>query len=328
MTEKKLNVMKLIDYFPRIAKSVRKVVFVMLIFLLAACQSGGSGNSNSAGEEQGAPALSGSASEVAEGSEQINAGQQDQPQAGTMDPVVIQENWENYAHADTFVVDADGNNNSCARCHAPANWFPSIDEMPESCFACKFEVSDPPPYVEESVWENISCNVCHLVDKKNNIEPGYTYLEVAAIEEYSAVATTTELCQKCHIDIDLPGHKVADLGGAHADYTCTACHDAHDTKVSCSSDGCHNDVIDPAVPIPGHDADHEIVLCVACHDASGMDVGFSEELGGWTTLISDSSEAEESFKALTSHNLVKEADCERCHFEGNPWNLSTTVSVP
>jgi len=300
----------------------------MLFFLLAACQSGNSGSSNTEGQKPGAPAESGSASEGISGSDQADTAAQAQPQIGTIDPEVIQENWKDYAHATTFVVDEDGNNNSCARCHAPANWFPSIDDMPESCFTCKFEVSDPPPFVEESVWENISCNVCHQVDKKNNIEPGYTYLEVAAIEEYTAVATTTELCQKCHIAVDLPDHEIAELGGAHADYACTACHDAHDTRASCSSDECHDDVIDPEVSIPGHDADHEIVLCVACHDASGMGVGFSEELGVWTTIISVSSDTEESLKTLTSHSLVIEADCERCHFEGNPWELSNNVSVP
>ena len=300
----------------------------MVIFLLAACQSGGAETLNSEDEQSGAPAVSDSSSETTNGSEQTSAGEQEQPQTGSMDSALIQENWESYAHADTFVVDADGNNNTCARCHAPTNWFPSVDDMPESCFTCKFEVSDPPPFVDESIWENISCNTCHLVDKKNNIEPGYTYLEVAAIEEYSAVATTTELCQKCHSAVDLPDHEVAELGGAHTDYECTTCHDAHDTRASCGSVECHDDVIDPATPILGHDADHQIVLCVACHDASGMEVGISDELGVWTTIITDSSETEQSLKALTSHNLVKEANCDRCHFEGNPWDLSDIVSAP
>ncbi len=49
--------------------------------------------------------------------------------------------WQDGAHAVTFVLDADDENSMCARCHAPVNWLPSMDDIPESCLACKFELS-------------------------------------------------------------------------------------------------------------------------------------------------------------------------------------------
>ena len=61
------------------------------------------------------------------------------------DPAAIQAAWQSSPHADTFILDLNGQNNTCARCHAPINWSPSMDELPESCFACKFELEAPPP---------------------------------------------------------------------------------------------------------------------------------------------------------------------------------------
>ncbi len=309
----------------------------LLIFLLSACQADQGEIAVPADIPQSGLADTGVSTDTSneeEPTEQEEQDQpqdepQDQPQDQPMDTAVIQQYWESGAHASTFVEGLNGNNNTCARCHAPVNWFPSIDDMPESCFACKFEVSDPPPFIAENEWANISCNICHRLDKKDNVEPGYIYLEVAAIEEYSEVATTTELCQKCHTPVDLPDHEVAELAGAHAEYACTECHDAHGAEaVSCGSVGCHDDVIDPAAAIAGHDQDHQRVSCGACHDAAGMQVAFIEELDIWTTIVSGSMETDQGGMALTSHNILKEASCDRCHFENNPWDLSSSVSAP
>jgi hypothetical protein len=43
------------------------------------------------------------------------------------------------------------------------------------------------------------------------------------------------------------------------------------------------------------------------------------------TLITD--EGESSFP-FTSHNIVLESDCDRCHFAANPWNISEAVIRP
>ena len=239
----------------------------------------------------------------------------------------IQAAWESSAHASTYVLDDLGGNMKCARCHAPVNWIPSIDDVPAACLACKFELEEPPPLVPEGEWEHIPCRYCHEEDRRGNISPEIAWLEIAQIGEYSDVATPTELCLKCHNEIDLPGHALAELGGAHADYECTQCHEAHAVTASCAAAGCHDDVIDPASPIAGHDDDHLLVSCVACHDAGGLEVGPVEESGVWMTFFTVlSAEGDASVVPFTSHNTVLEAPCERCHYAGNPWGLSDSVS--
>lgn len=239
-------------------------------------------------------------------------------------PEMIQEMWSGSTHADTFILDEAGNNNACARCHSPVVWLPSLDDMPETCFACKFEVSDPPPLIAESDWVQIECIVCHEVDKKGNVNPEYAWLEIAQIEEYAEVASPTELCQKCHTESETPGHTFAHLGGAHTGYECTDCHDAHDTIASCSSSGCHEDVVNPETAIPGHDQDHVQVSCAACHDADTMTIDIEEESGIWTTFAPDPVGGEALIQ-YASHNTVLEAPCERCHFANNPWDLTNEI---
>jgi hypothetical protein len=256
--------------------------------------------------------------------EPVEADQPEVEEVGTSDPQAILTNWGSSAHADTFILDEAGNNNTCARCHAPMVWLPSMDDMPESCFACKFEVSDPPPLISESDWVPIECIVCHEVDKKGNVNPEYTWLEIAQIEEYAEVASPTELCQKCHTESETPGHTFAHLGGAHTGYECTDCHDAHDTIASCSSSGCHEDVVNPETAIPGHDQDHVQVSCAACHDADTMTIDIDEQSGIWTTFAPDPAGGEALIQYV-SHNTVLEAPCERCHFANNPWDLTNEI---
>jgi hypothetical protein len=244
------------------------------------------------------------------------------PEETAPDPAAIEAAWQASPHANAFVLDADGQNNTCARCHAPINWMPSMDDLPESCFACKFELEDPPPLIPESEWVHIPCNVCHPVDKKDNIQPEIAWLEIAPLGEYAAVASPSELCLKCHAPVELPEHGDVQLGGAHTGYECTGCHEAHATTTSCAADGCHPALVEPATPIPGHDADHQTVSCVACHDASGMEVGLDEDTGFWTTFSPASADGNFERFAFTSHNTVLEAPCDRCHFADNPWGLS------
>lgn len=220
--------------------------------------------------------------------------------------VIYQDN----PHAGTYIVDENGQNNTCARCHAPVNWTPSMDEIPESCFSCKFEIKDPPPYIAEDQWEHIPCKVCHEEGKKGKINPEIAWLQTAQIGEYVAVSSSSELCLKCHAPIDLPDHSLIQLGKAHENYTCTQCHDSHSSQASCTASGCHDQTIDPAASIPGHDADHVNVDCFACHDGSGLEVGADPETGIWTVL------------AYKSHQIELAAPCAKCHYSGNAWGLS------
>ena len=225
------------------------------------------------------------------------------PAGAPPSPDLIQAEWQSSPHADTFVLAENGTNSTCARCHAPVNWVPTMDDMPESCASCKFEVQPPPPVIARADWDNVQCNVCHQV-KRDTVDPQVVWLEIAAIEQYAAVATINELCLKCHAVGDLAGHLRLDLAGVHQDSACTVCHDAHTTAASCGTSDCHP----AAAPAAGHDEAHQSVGCLACHDASGLQVG-PDAAGLWTTL------------EYASHSLQTVVDCQRCHSPGNSWGL-------
>lgn len=246
---------------------------------------------------------------------------------GPADQATIGLAWQASPHANTYVLDDAGENNACARCHSPVNWVPTMDDMPESCTACKFEVQDPLPLIAELDWLSIPCIVCHERDG-DTVNSGIAWLEIAQIESYAAVGSANELCLKCHSAESVPQHKFPPLGGAHADYQCVQCHDAHATTASCDDEACHADVVGPAVAIVGHDDDHQDVSCWACHDAGALDVAPDPELGYWTTMLSSMDESSSGDIPVVSHDLVREANCERCHYTDNPWNLSAEVSSP
>nr|NIP44082.1 hypothetical protein [candidate division Zixibacteria bacterium]NIR66975.1 hypothetical protein [candidate division Zixibacteria bacterium]NIS48421.1 hypothetical protein [candidate division Zixibacteria bacterium]NIU16540.1 hypothetical protein [candidate division Zixibacteria bacterium]NIV08665.1 hypothetical protein [candidate division Zixibacteria bacterium] len=219
-------------------------------------------------------------------------------------------------------------------CHAPIEWSPTMDDLPESCFTCKFELSEPPSYIAEDKWQSIPCKVCHQVDKRGNVQPEYSWLEVAPLDEYAAVENVDELCMKCHEPVNVREHVAVELGGAHAEegFVCTDCHDAHELTRSCGDSDCHEALNDPEKVIPGHDEDHSNVSCGACHDASGMEFGLEEESGTWVTYATWSIETEETSESgripVVSHNTILESDCERCHYHGNPWELSSDIETP
>jgi hypothetical protein len=315
-----------------------------LIFLLAsglaACQANNTAeqppqpaNTNAAQAQppvQQTSAQQSTAQQAPEGSTQpAPAAPTAAPENAKPDPAAIEEAWRSSPHANTFILDENGENNTCARCHAPVNWQPSMDDLPQSCYTCKFTLEDPPALIPESEWGSIPCKVCHKLDKKGNVQPEIMWLEIAPLDEYIAVASPSELCLKCHAPAEIPGHGIIDLANAHADYQCTGCHSAHSTTATCANAGCHSDVLDPAKSIPGHDADHQTVACVACHDGGGMQVGIDENTGLLTTFFTAATAegASQNFH-FASHNIVLQASCERCHYAGNPWNLSESVEQP
>jgi hypothetical protein len=277
------------------------VILVIFGFILTACTSADS-----------TPAATQVATER-EPSSQATGAEPPTETKAPEDPNAIQIAWESSSHSDSFVVSKAGTNSTCARCHAPVNWIPTMDDMPETCLVCKFEVDPPPPLIPEAEWTHVECMVCHKV-KKDEVQAEYAWLEIAPIEEYAEVASVTELCDKCHLGDGIPDHAPVIVGGAHQGYECNVCHDAHDTTASCSTDGCHEDVLATAADIPGHDEDHASVACVACHDASGMEIGLVEETGFWFTFFSPGTEG----GSFASHNIVLEAPCERCHYPENP----------
>jgi len=242
------------------------------------------------------------------------------------DPDTIQVSWQGSSHADTFVVTEKGTNSTCARCHAPVNWTPSMDDIPESCTVCKFKVEPPPPLIPEEEWAHIPCKVCHRVDKKGVVEAQYAWLEIAAIDEYVDVTSGSELCEKCHGEVDLPDHQAILVAGVHEGFSCTDCHNAHDTSATCT--GCHDDIREGS-PL-GHAGVHQVVSCLACHGAGNLEVGLSEGEGderAWKTFLS-TSEGGIGVTPYTSHNIQRLTSCDRCHFPDNPWGLAETVNTP
>jgi hypothetical protein len=311
---------------------------VLLALSLAACAStpqvaapaGGlnpaeaSAPATSAGAGEPAPANTGAAgaSGAESTSEALASSQTDAPEpqaeATPESAEVIQAKWQASTHAQTYVLGSDGKNATCAQCHAPVQWVPSMDEMPESCYACKFEIDPPPPVIAEADWTHVECKICHQT-KKKEVLPEIGWLEIAQIEQYAVVSSATELCLKCHRTVEVVGHVDQVRQGAHVEMGCTDCHDAHSQTASCAEAGCH-ETMDARAVIAGHDADHAMVTCSACHDASGLEVG-PDAAGNWVTFHPQPADPAEQV-AFTSHNTVLEAPCERCHFADNPWGLS------
>jgi hypothetical protein len=243
------------------------------------------------------------------------SGGSDPAAAAASEPQTPLDRWMAGPHSDAFVVADDGTNSTCARCHDPINYVPTMDDMPASCNVCKFKVEPPPPFTDRPDAHHVDCKVCHRVDSAGTVLAGVTWLEVAAIEQYAEVSSVSQLCLYCHSGSGEEGHVDIHVAGAHAELACTDCHDEHSMAASCAGSGCHETLEE----VPGHDAAHAAVNCVACHDASGMSVGPDEAAGGtWVTFAGPDGSA----VPWVSHALDRAVACDRCHYDGNPWGLS------
>jgi len=236
-----------------------------------------------------------------------------------------------------------GPNTWCTRCHSPQNWDPAAFQgPPPTCFTCKFaheeemRVAEGNPFVPEEEWVGVPCETCH------DMSLGYSTGEMAWLNpitmEYQAVATSTELCEKCHVTTtgnafgSAVDHKITLGGSAHLNYGgflgdtpppqyCADCHDPHTlTPKQCVD--CHE--FDSTTHAQGFYPMMEIVTCMACHDASGLDVGPhpDEEMGGiWVTQVTTMGRGGPETEFVLSHSIVYEVSCDKCHFEENPWGL-------
>ena len=234
----------------------------------------------------------------------------------------IQAAWQGSGHSKTFV---EGENNTCARCHSPMTWTPTDPaDMPPTCASCKFTIKTPKP-VQQADWQAVTCEVCHKV-ANGALTSEVVWLNAAIAQfdssqtPYEAVATSSDLCRKCHADVG-GLHYGRDLGtGAHSSFTCTKCHNAHSTKANCAD--CHQSL----KAVAGHDKEHAAVNCVACHDASALKVGPTQDKKTWLTFKPTDPRGKPGDTPYVSHNLQRQVDCARCHYAGNPWNLETKAS--
>ncbi len=208
-----------------------------------------------------------------------------------------------------------------------------------------------------SIWENsphaqtsqaVVCSDCHLT------ENGVVLKEVSwrnqQTGQYQVVTNTSALCGNCHEGISSVG--------SHLSFSCTECHDPHEAIASCTDSGCHSTIPTtffelPATPTGGHPAsgsgfcggtnchavatavastagfihgaEHALVSCDACHDASQMRVDPSPDDGRWWTWRKVETSGQVFNESGTSHNIQREVDCARCHFENNPWGLNPVI---
>ena len=314
-------------------KSLLQILFTFIfMFGIAGCQADEADVSPGKPTSQASESFTGNQPESESNNKDNEPAEVENTSAEATDPDVISSQWSESAHGNTYVIDSEGKNNTCAQCHAPLDWAPTMDDIPESCFTCKFELSEPPVMIAETEWQSIPCKVCHQVDKKGNVKEEISWLEVAVLDEYAEVENSTELCMKCHAPANLVEHVAIEVAGAHADYLCTDCHDGHTLTTSCGESTCHESLLDPTKVIVGHDEDHANVSCEACHDAAGLDVGPDDDTGIWITyapwMVDSGSGTESGEIPFVSHNTILEVNCERCHFSGNPWELSVDIETP
>jgi len=255
--------------------------------------------------------------------------------------------WETGPHAFNYDL-GKGPNTYCSRCHSPQNWDPaSKPDVPPNCITCKFStdeelrVATTMDFVEEADWFGIACANCHVVDE-NDIAGEVAWLNVVT-GEYEEINYPNELCGKCHANtsgVSVSGgrgvtHAVVLGGSAHLNWAgewpqddrpqyCSDCHDPHSTVPKQCVD-CHEDIPSSDTHMQGLNAIMlDKVTCMACHDADRMEVGphpDEAEGGVFVTLVSSVGRAGPTTEYVKSHSIQWEVSCDRCHFDGNAWEL-------
>lgn len=254
--------------------------------------------------------------------------------------------WASGPHADNYDL-GKGPNDYCSRCHSPQNWRPdSSAGPPPNCISCKFptdaEVRDASPFnvfVSEEDWVGIPCETCHSFDGETIT--GLAWLNTVT-GEHEPVNTPNELCTKCHVTTSgvqvTSGsgvtHGIVLGGSAHLNFAgewpqterpqyCSDCHEPMSTEPMACVD-CHTAVLALDTHIMGTNSVHTNVSCMACHDAEGYDVGPhpDEAMGGlWVTQQTTIGRGGPTTSAIVSHSPQWQVSCDRCHFEGNTWEL-------
>ncbi len=184
----------------------------------------------------------------------------------------IQALWRRGPHS-KVLLRPDEVNNTCAHCHSPGEWDPSlVAEKISDCAASVIETSQKTggsamintslksnePTVDLTGWHAVDCKICHrpLENGEYSSEVSYWNQETGKYEE---VVNNDELCKKCHRKSEGIDNSV-DLGsGMHANLGCTDCHEPHRATASCANSACHTKVaedlkiIDKLAVLPGHE---------------------------------------------------------------------------
>jgi len=270
------------------------------------------------------------------------------------DQSAIIADWESGPHSADYDL-GKGPNTMCTRCHSPQNWIPgSKAAAAPNCVTCKFptdaELRIAPSFAEggmdfvsEEDWVGIPCAQCHEVDENGTASAELAWLAPIALT-YEEILSPNELCIKCHTNaagakVSSAGlsanHEVILGGSAHLNYAgewpqadrpqyCIDCHNAH-TGETTQCVACHTDTADTHTRVA---AMMETVTCMACHDASGSDVGIAKEGGLFTTIVTNPGRGggPPTTSEIISHSIVYMVSCNRCHFEGNAYDLTVLTA--
>lgn len=240
-----------------------------------------------------------------------------------------QTEWSQSAHADTY-DNGLGADTTCARCKSPLNWDPNqglAAQQALDCGSCKRVPGEERPSlsmgvkVPQSEWRNITCEVCHI-PTGDSYDTGIAFWN-QWLGQYEAVATTTELCAKCHEGQH--GFQVVEEQEAslvHEQLVCTDCHGAHGASASCTD--CHE-------PLAGsgsyEHARHPSVNCTACHDDGNLSIwqdpdAKSPHYGEYVTR-----RFAHTLTSWPSHDLSVSVKCQRCHHPISDRGAAIVVSV-
>ncbi|MEK6256331.1 MAG: cytochrome c3 family protein [Chloroflexota bacterium] len=268
----------------------------------------------------------------------------DVPPPPLPDQSAIVAEWHSGPHGNTYDL-GKGPNTYCSRCHSPQNWDPEAKPgPPPTCITCKFptdeEVRETPfmDFVEEADWVGIDCATCHETDENDIAQAQIAWLNVRTMT-YEEVNTPNELCTKCHLTAPTVDHEIYLGGSAHKNWAgmktderapeyCSDCHNPHSVEPKQCED-CHTEIRTLDTHIMGKNVFHDDVTCMACHDAEGYDVGphTDEEMGGiWVLLLTSMGRGGPSTEVIVSHSPQWQVSCDRCHFEGNTWELTVRTA--
>ena len=243
---------------------------------------------------------------------------------GTPVPVALREiemRWEAGVHAQTYVENETGANSSCAQCHAPLEWQPLSSELPPAWVQAGLKGLSAPIAIAESNWPDVGCEVCHP-QPRDQITGEISWLSIPSKSIYELRDTSSHLCLTCHLPAPGGDHTPLVFEGVHSELTCTDCHDAHDGSASCGTTTCHQPFAEECEAIETHDNPHRVVTCSGCHDGLGLPIGWNEEQEKWDTFTGGDPQIASEADVFSSHALVLEVDCDRCHAPGDhPWDL-------
>ncbi len=182
------------------------------------------------------------------------------------------------ASADAVLANEEHNTaelliDECITCHAPFQ----VDKLKIADLVTPIDQTGPWTINKTNAkkWQAIKCEVCHDPTSKKKFKLAFYD---GTTRKYVAVATATDLCEKCH---QAGTDDSRDLkGSVHEGLQCVACHLVKGMNInpmaSCNSKACHPKVDPKNMPtiekldttFKSKDSTHNIhfITCTSCHE--------------------------------------------------------------